>query len=349
VKRVATSATADGSAVVAAPVERALVEVRDLRVDVATTRRTVPLVQGVSLAIASGETVGLVGESGSGKSVTAMALARLLSLQLAWSAEVLDVAGNDLRDPAVAAPRRTATDIGVVFQDPASCFNPALRLGTQLTEVAQVHRGLSRTQATEEAIRRLTEVRISDPARRMRQYPHELSGGMRQRAMIAMALMSEPRLLIADEPTTALDVTVQADVLRLMKSLSLAHEMAMLLISHDINVVATMCDRVYVMYAGRIVEEVVSSDLRAGSVKHPYTKALLAAAIDSHVDVDLPLVALPGRPPHPGEPGAGCAFASRCPIVMERCRTSEPPLTGVDQGKVACHAVTLEPTVGVAR
>jgi oligopeptide/dipeptide ABC transporter ATP-binding protein len=323
------TAAADGDEVVA--------ELRDLTV----SARGAALVRGVSLDIRAGEIVGLVGESGSGKSVTAMALARLLPAALTWTADRLRVAGTDLGRPHVPPPTRLATDIGVVFQDPASCFNPALHVGAQLTEVLRVHKGTPRREAAELAVRRLREVRVSAPESRMHQYPHELSGGMRQRAMIAMALLSEPRLLIADEPTTALDVTVQADVLRLLHQINAEHGTAMLLISHDINVVSALCHRVCVMYAGRIVEEVSVADLRAGRVHHPYTKALLAASPGEDADRETnPLRPLPGRPPRPGEVGAACSFAPRCPLAMPRCREEDPsPRPTPDGGVAACHAV----------
>jgi oligopeptide/dipeptide ABC transporter ATP-binding protein len=300
-----------------------------------------PLVRGVSLDIHAGEIVGLVGESGSGKSLTAMAMARLLPAALNWSAAELRLNGTDLHRPDVPPPTRLATDIGVVFQDPSSCFNPALHVGAQLTEVLRVHKGVPRREAAAQAVNRLREVRVSAPEIRMHQYPHELSGGMRQRAMIAMALLSEPRLLIADEPTTALDVTVQADVLRLLHEINTERGTAMLLISHNINVVSALCHRVCVMYAGRIVEEVSVTDLRAGRVHHPYTKALLAASPGegAHRDTN-PLRPLPGRPPRPGEVGDACSFAPRCPLAMPRCREQDPaPLPTPDGGVAACHAI----------
>lgn len=301
-----------------------------------------PLVRGISLEIKTGEIVGLVGESGSGKSLTAMAFARLLGPGLTWTVDRLQLGDLDLSRPDVPLPTRLATELGVVFQDPSSCLNPALRVGTQLTEVLQVHKGFSRKAARAAAVERLREVRVSSPEVRMHQYPHELSGGMQQRAMIAMALLTEPRLLIADEPTTALDVTVQADVLRLLHQINQQHQTAMLLISHDINVVSALCHRVCVMYAGRIVEEITVEDLRAGRVYHPYTKALLDASPSPDADRNTnPLRPLPGRPPHGGEIGTACSFAPRCPLAMPRCFEEDPvllPVAGA-QGTAACHAV----------
>ncbi|WP_127817663.1 dipeptide/oligopeptide/nickel ABC transporter permease/ATP-binding protein [Microbacterium sp. CPCC 204701] len=235
------------------------------------------LVRGVSLRVGQGEIVGLVGESGSGKSITAMTAARLLPPELVWEGKKLEVAGTRM-EPDTAPPRSFALDLGIVFQDPSSCFNPARRLGPQLTEAIRVHRGVSRAEANRLAIEKLREARVTEPERRMHQYPHELSGGMRQRAMIAMALLATPKLLVADEPTTALDVTVQADVLRLIRQINDDHDMSVLLISHDIDVIAAMCDRVYVMYRGEIVEHLTSEQLRQREVTQEYTRRLLEAS-----------------------------------------------------------------------
>ncbi|MGI5208384.1 dipeptide/oligopeptide/nickel ABC transporter permease/ATP-binding protein [Spirillospora sp. CA-108201] len=300
------------------------------------------LIHEVSLTVGAGEIVGVVGESGSGKSLTALALARLLPRELDWSAERLDVNGVDLADPAKAPPARLATELGIVFQDPSSSFNPALRIGTQLTEVLRAHTRTSRRKADALAVARLAETRVSSPELRMRQYPHELSGGMRQRAMIAAAMLHEPELIIADEPTTALDVTVQADVLRLLKQINTEHGTAILLISHDIGVVSALCDRVCVMYAGRVVEEVPVEDLRRRRVRHPYTRALLAASPDAAADLeDARLVPLPGRAPSAETRGAGCAFAPRCPLAAPVCAEVVPALVAGPAGNaVACHAET---------
>ena len=206
-----------------------------------------------------------------------------------------------MSDSRAGPPRDLATEVGIVFQDPSSSFNPARHIGPQITEAARVHGGMGKRQRSRAAVDRLRESQVSSPELRMRQYPHELSGGMRQRAMIAMALMTSPALLIADEPTTALDVTVQAEVLRLLTRLNAEHGMAMLLISHDIAVVSALCDRVCVMYAGRIVEELSAEDLHARRVCHPYTRALLAASPQLETGpTDAGLTPLDGRPPRPG-------------------------------------------------
>jgi peptide/nickel transport system permease protein len=282
-KRSATPRTPEPSpaGLAAAPVatsdEPSALDIRALRVEVGHHGEGTELVRGVSLCVGAGEMVGLVGESGSGKSITAMTAAQLLPPGLSWSAEKLVVAGHEM-GPDTPPPTALALDLGVVFQDPSSCFNPARRLGAQLTEAIRVHKKLSKREAERLAVQKLREVRVTNPEHRMRQYPHELSGGMRQRVMIAMALITTPKLLIADEPTTALDVTVQADVLRLVKQISEDHHMAVLLISHDIDVIAAMCDRVYVMYRGEIIEHLTAQQLRHRDVVHPYTRQLLEAS-----------------------------------------------------------------------
>ena len=246
------------------------------------------------------------------------------------------IAGEGPSSSQRKPPAELATELGIVFQDPSSSFNPARHLGPQITEVARVHGGLDKRQAHTQAVERVREVQVSNPELRMRRYPHELSGGMRQRSMIAMALMTSPSLLIADEPTTALDVTVQADVLRLLRRLNQAHSMAILLISHDIGVVSSLCDRVCVMYKGRIVEELSADDLRAGRVCHPYTRALPAASpkLDPAAR-GTSLAAIPGHPRPAGVPVVGCSFASRdCPLVTDVCRTTDPQPRDVGQATV---------------
>ncbi|MBI4940811.1 MAG: dipeptide/oligopeptide/nickel ABC transporter permease/ATP-binding protein [Actinobacteria bacterium] len=233
------------------------------------------LVDDVSFRVRPGEVVGLVGESGSGKSTIAMAVAGLLADGLVADARTLRLRDLDLlgRPPA----RRLATELGIVFQDPSATFNPALRLGSQLTEVLRVHQGRSRAAARDAVVASLTEVKVTEPARRLRQHPHELSGGMLQRASIAAALATGPALLVADEPTTALDVTVQAEVLRQLRRLQRDHGTAVLFISHDIGVVGALCDTVLVLRDGRVVDRTTGAALRAGRAEHPWTAALLAA------------------------------------------------------------------------
>ncbi|MFD9108563.1 dipeptide/oligopeptide/nickel ABC transporter permease/ATP-binding protein [Streptomyces bottropensis] len=233
------------------------------------------LVDDVSFTIGAGRIVGLVGESGSGKSTIAMAVAGLLPEGVRANASRLALGDLDLL--GTPPERRLATEIGIVYQDPIGTFNPALRLGTQLTEVARAHLGTPRRQATRDMVRALADIHVTEPERRLRQHPHELSGGMLQRASIASAMTTNPRLLIADEPTTALDVTVQAEVLRQFRRINREHGTAMLFISHDIGVVGVLCDTVLVLHGGRVVDRTTGRDLRQGTVTHPYTRALLAA------------------------------------------------------------------------
>jgi len=261
----------------------------------------------VSFTVAPGERVGLVGESGSGKSLTALAVAGLIE------------------PPGVVTGTIRSGEAAMVFQDPMTSLNPALRVGTQLAEVARVHGRLARRAAWERAVTRLDDVHIAAAAKVVRQYPHELSGGMRQRAMIAMGLMGSPRVIIADEPTTALDVTVQKQILDLLREVSDRTGAAILLISHDLAVVAQLCSRVLVMYAGIIVEDLTVERLLAGPA-HPYTRALLASVPDMSADRSQPLATIPGRMPSPAEPVTGCPFAPRCPLADSRCRAELPPL-----------------------
>jgi peptide/nickel transport system permease protein len=317
-------------AVVAEPADDAVLVVENLQVAFpGPSGWTVP-VRGVSFSVRPGEAIGVVGESGSGKSLTALAVSRLIETPGVVTADRLEFAGTPL---AAASDRELGTSLAMVFQDPMTSFNPARRVGRQLAEVSEQHHGLSRRAAFARAVDRLTAVRVPAAARRARQYPHEFSGGMRQRAMIGMGLMGQPKLVIADEPTTALDVTVQRQVLRLLARTREAEGAAILLISHDIAVVSQTCERMLVMYAGRVVE-----DLPTGSpAQHPYTRALLATTVDLGTDRDEPLAVIPGRPPEPDQVPDGCAFAARCPLASDRCRTEDPVLeTAADGHRVAC-------------
>ena len=299
-------------------------------------------VRGVTFTIRPGETVGIVGESGSGKSVTALALAQLIDQPGQVRADRLEFLGTALLETPEKKQRPLlGSALAMVFQDPMSSFNPTHRVGRQIAEVAQWHQGIGRRDALKRAIDRLDSVHISDPSRRAKQYPHEFSGGMRQRAMIAMGLMGTPRLIIADEPTTALDVTVQRDVLRLLKQVSSEAGASVLLISHDIEVVAQICDRVLVMYAGRLVEDLPADRLHE-SARHPYTRALMATIPDLTTDRCEPLSVIPGRPPAPDQFPSGCAFADRCPRASSRCRLEDPALRATEDGhRVACwHPVS---------
>ncbi|GAA5202776.1 dipeptide/oligopeptide/nickel ABC transporter permease/ATP-binding protein [Microbacterium jejuense] len=321
-----------------APVDEVLA-VRDLTVTFPGVHGPVQPVRGVTFSLRRGEVVGIVGESGSGKSLTALSIAQLVEEPGVVDAGTLRFVGADLLEGDPADHRRLlGTSLAMVFQDPMTSFNPTKRVGAQLAEVSSQHHGLTRRQAHDRAVDRLGAVRIAEPDRRARQYPHEFSGGMRQRAMIGMGLMGNPRLVIADEPTTALDVTVQQQVLNLLKSIRDEDDVAILLISHDVSVVAEICDRVLVMYAGRIVEDLPASHL--ARARHPYTRALLAAVPDMHTDISQPLATVPGRPVDPADVPTGCAFAARCPLADAHCEKVDPELVTTATGdRVACwHA-----------
>jgi oligopeptide/dipeptide ABC transporter ATP-binding protein len=318
----------------------AVLDVRELWVSFPGAAGPVRPVRGVSFTVRRGEAVGVVGESGSGKSLTALAVAQLIEEPGRVDAQRLEFLGSDLLTGGVRAHRQLlGTSFAMVFQDPMTSFNPTRRVGGQLAEVARAHQGLGRAAARARAIDRLRAVRVPAADRRARQYPHEFSGGMRQRAMIGMGLMGNPALIVADEPTTALDVTVQKQVLRLLESIREADDVALVLISHDVAVVAQVCDRVLVMYAGKIVEDLPADELRAAA-RHPYTRALVAAVPDMNSDIERELPVIPGRPVDPSQLPAGCAYAARCPLADERCRADEPPLLAdADGRRVACwHA-----------
>ena len=316
-----------------------VLDVRDLSVTFPGAHGPVRPVRGVTFAVRRGEAVGVVGESGSGKSLTALAVARLVEEPGEVDADRLEFLGADLLRGGDRAHRELlGTGFAMVFQDPMTSLNPTRRIGTQLAEGARQHQGLSRAAGLARAVDRLRSVRVPEPERRAQQYPHEFSGGMRQRAMIGMGLMGSPALIVADEPTTALDVTVQRSVLDLLAAIRREDDVALLLISHDVAVVREVCDRVLVMYAGRVVEDLPAADLSTG--RHPYTRALVATVPDMHVDLDRPLPVIPGRPVDPSAQPPGCAFAARCPLATEQCLAEDPPLVADDAGRrVACwHA-----------
>jgi peptide/nickel transport system permease protein len=301
-------------------------------------------VRDVSFTMRRGDAVGLVGESGSGKSLTALATARLVEEPGEVTATTLSFQGSDLR--AGDHRRLLGTALAMVFQDPMTSFNPTMRVGHQLAEVARTHQGLGRRAAFERAVDRLAAVRLDDPERAARRYPHEFSGGMRQRAMIGMGLMGTPALIIADEPTTALDVTVQRQVLDLLATIREEDGVGLLLISHDMTVVERVCDRVLVMYAGRIVEDLPATALRTDA-RHPYTRALLAAVPDMETDRSRPLAVIPGRPADPADLPPGCAFAPRCPLATDRCHAEDPALVDTEEGRrVACWHADVPAKVG---
>ena len=315
-----------------------LLEVDDLRVDFFGRLGRVQAVRGVTFAITPGETFGLVGESGSGKSVTSQAILGIVDAPG-------KVAGGDIRwnghsllhgqDSKALRRRVLGKEISVVFQDPMASLNPVLQIGTQITEVLRHHLHLSRRAAVERAAELLSLVGISNPRRRMRQYPGDFSGGMRQRVLIAMALACEPKLLIADEPTTALDVTIQAQIMELLAELRSTLDLSVLLITHDLALVAQFCDRMAVMYAGTILEKGPTASIFASPVS-PYTEGLLRATprLDVHLER---LVAIPGEAPDLRRDVIGCAFHPRCGLATPQCRDEAPTLlnVGVDH-EVAC-------------
>jgi peptide/nickel transport system permease protein len=333
----ATPSTEHQDDLALAATEAVVLRVQQLRVAYPGTSGDIVPVRDVSLEIRPGERVGLVGESGCGKSTLALALACLLTSPVAVAWEHFEFDTEVIQPGEEARHRRLfGTEFAVVFQDPANSLNPAIRVGRQLAELREVHYGDSRKASFATATERLRDVQIPNPEVRARQYPHEFSGGMRQRAMIASGLMGTPRLLVADEPTTALDVTVQAHVIRLLERISDETGTAVLFISHDISVVVSFCSRVLVMYAGRIVENVPTEWLLTRAA-HPYTRALISAVPDVDDTVDEPLATISGRPPNLDDLPAGCAFAARCPFADEQCRTSDPSLAILTAGHlVAC-------------
>ncbi|CAB3752292.1 ABC transporter ATP-binding protein [Paraburkholderia solisilvae] len=320
----------------------ALLEVKNLSVRFARhDGAPVDAVQGVSFSLDSGRTLGIVGESGSGKSQSVMALLGLIASNGTVSGEA-SYRGQDLLKLNARELNRIRGDrIAMIFQDPMTSLNPFLTIERQMTEALQLHRQMSRREARRRAIDVLDSVRIPDAARRIGMYPHEFSGGMRQRVMIAMALLCEPDILIADEPTTALDVTVQAQIIELLRELNRERGTAIILITHDMGVVAGLCDDVMVMYAGRTVEHASARTLFAAP-SHPYTAGLLHALPRLTDEGDAPLRTIAGNPPLPGMAGAGCAFAPRCPYAGDVCRVERPALQVFEGGARACHKSPAE-------
>jgi oligopeptide/dipeptide ABC transporter ATP-binding protein len=300
-----------------------LLAVRDLTVNFATSRGQVRALAGVSFDLMAGETLGLVGESGCGKTVTALAVLRLLpSPQATVAGQVLFQGDDLLQGPEEQLCRIRGNRIAMVFQEPMTALNPVLTIGEQLAEVLHLHRGLKNDAAWQEAAAALSRVGLSEPQPRLRQYPHQLSGGLRQRVLMAMALACGPQLLIADEPTTALDVTIQAQILALLQQLKADLGLSVLFITHNLGIVAQTADRVAVMYAGLMVEQAATGELFA-QPGHPYTRGLLASVprLDFQRPPGAPLEAIKGQLPE--EPPPGCLFQDRCPEAQDRC--GEPP------------------------
>ena len=291
-------------------------------------------VRGVDLDLRRGARLGLVGESGSGKSLTALALMRLIRAPGRVRGQVL-LHGKDLLAlPERQMVRYRGSRIAMVYQNPMSALNPVFTIGRQIAEAVRLAKRVSRAQANARAVELLDEVGVPAPARRVHSYPHEFSGGMRQRVVIAMALAGEPDVVIADEPTTALDVTTQARVIDLLGSLVDRHGLSVMLITHDLGVAASFCDDVNVMYAGRIVERADVHGFFLHQV-HPYSEALLSSVCGLDADVDVPIQAVPGQPPLPGALPPGCAFAPRCRVATVRCSDETPVIVDVGSGRQA--------------
>ena len=315
-----------------------LLQVEDLRVWFGTRTGDVRAVDGVDLTIRRGEIVGLVGESGSGKSVTARSIMRLVPMPpgRVVSGRIL-FDGDDLLElPEREMESLRGGRISMIFQDPMTFLNPLYTAGDQVAEAIRQHQRLGKSAAREETLRLFRQVGIPSPEARLNAYPHQLSGGLRQRVMIAMALSSRPELLIADEPTTALDVTIQAQILALLRELQQESGVSILLITHDLGVVAEMCDRVAVMYAGRVVEDTEIETLFENP-QHPYTLGLMGAAPRPDVPDQAP-VPIPGSPPDMAHPPSGCPFHPRCRFAEDICRVDYPPLRQTEPGHwAACH------------
>ncbi len=317
-----------------------LLSIENLSIGFNTEGGHVRVVDDVSFAVPRGHTIGLVGESGCGKSVTAMSILRLLEMppaRIERGSRVMFDGTDLLRLSASQMRRMRGNRIGMIFQEPMTSLNPVYTVGAQISEALRLHRDISRGEALQQAEALLHQVGIGAAQRRLRQYPHELSGGLRQRVMIAIAIACGPDLLIADEPTTALDVTIQAQIMELLADLSTEQSMSMLLITHDLGLVARFCDEVVVMYAGRVVEQCAVETLFAAP-RHPYTRGLLASIPRPDASGDV-LPSIPGMVPSPGDRGAGCHFYERCSRRQDRCRTERPPLARLDEGTahpVAC-------------
>ncbi len=325
----------------------ALLEIENLSVDFPSRDSVMHAVDGVSLSLDAGDVLGIVGESGSGKSVTMMALMGLVAYPGRVKADKLRFDGHDLLTlSSRERSRLTGKDLAMIFQDPTTSLNPCFTVGFQLAETLRLHLGMDKKAAHKRSIELLEQVGIPAPESRLKAYPHQMSGGMNQRVMIAMAIACNPKLLIADEPTTALDVTIQAQILDLLRSLQRDRGMALVLITHNMGVVSQMAQRIAVMYAGQIMEERPANDLFA-TPRHPYTEALMAA-MPERSDGRSRLATIPGMVPGLYDRPRGCLFSPRCSYVRDNCRAQRPPLelAGAD-GSVRClyplsQAIALE-------
>jgi dipeptide transport system ATP-binding protein len=314
----------------------ALLEIEKLSVQFPSKDSVMHAVDGVSLSLQAGDVLGIVGESGSGKSVTMMALMGLVAFPGRVSADKLMFDGHDLLALSAQERRKLiGKDVAMIFQDPTTSLNPCFTVGFQLAETLRLHLGLDKKATRQRCIELLEQVGIPAPESRLKAYPHQMSGGMNQRVMIAMAIACNPKLLIADEPTTALDVTIQAQILDLLRSLQQERGMALVLISHNMGVVSEMAQRVAVMYAGQIMEERQAQSL-FDTPQHPYTQALMAA-LPERSDGQARLNTIAGMVPGLYDRPAGCLFAPRCAYATERCRGERPALRSWQQGMVSCH------------
>jgi len=322
-----------------------LLSLSNLRITFDTPRGQLAAVRGVDLEVLAGESLGVVGESGSGKTVLSRASMGLLTMSTAHRTGTVVFDGQDLSTASREAVRDTwGTGMAMIFQDPMTALNPVRRIGSQLSEGLRVRLGMSRKEAKKRSIELLQLVRIPDPEKALRKFPNQLSGGMRQRVMIAIALACNPKLLFADEPTTALDVTVQAQILQLLSDLRQELHMSMVLVTHDLGVVAGHTDKIAVMYAGEVVEYAETNELFA-NVRMPYTEALLNSIPRLDQKSSGRMTVIEGRLPDPTQPEPGCAFASRCPYVQEKCQVEHPELQKADNGhQFRCHF-----PLGVAR
>jgi oligopeptide/dipeptide ABC transporter ATP-binding protein len=314
-----------------------LLEIRELSVTLSVRPDRLDVLKDISLSIAVGEAVGLVGESGSGKSMTARAVAQLLPEDAAVRGEILFEGQSVLGISGRAASGFRQHGFSIIPQDPRASINPIHRIGDFLTEAIRVNDHVPAAEATRRAIATLSDVGITDGERRLRQYPHELSGGMLQRVMIAAAILAHTRLILADEPTTALDVTTQSEVMAILDELRRERGLALLFISHDLALAAAVCDRICVLYAGEIVESQAARQLEAAP-RHPYTQALFAARPSIHAQAQR-LPAIPGRPLSAFETDQGCSFRSRCPYAESACGEARPELTPYGGGLVRCRRV----------
>lgn len=318
-----------------------LLDVKGLTVEIDGRRGPAVVVDGIDLHVTKGETLGVVGESGCGKSLTMLSLMRLLPNKIKVTSGSADFDGQDLQKMSARALRKVrGGEIGFVFQDPMTSLNPVMRVGDQICEPLLYHRGMSRQDARKRAVELLRLVGIPGPEERLNAYPHELSGGMRQRVMIAIGLACDPKLLIADEPTTALDVTIQAQIVDLVKQLRSKLGMSVVWITHDLALIAGLADRVVVLYAGTVVEDAPVDALFANP-SHPYTRGLLASIPTLSDAPAARLSSIGGTPPEPGRRPPGCPFAPRCPLAMDICRRDVPklePISSEGSHRAACFA-----------